>query len=244
MSQFQETFKRYETKYILTEYQYKLLRQRLQGHMCVDSYGKSTISNIYFDTPDSLLIRTSLEKPVYKEKLRLRSYGVPNYGDTTFIELKKKYDGIVYKRRESMELAQAENYLYGLKPAPQSTQILREIDWFLHYYKNIIPAMYISYDRIAMYGMEDKNLRLTFDTNILWRTEDLHLQSGVWGTPLLKRCEYLMEIKIPSAMPLWFSHILDELRIYPVSFSKYGKAYEQSEQLKINKQMIGEKKYA
>jgi len=244
MSQLEGIFKRYETKYLLSEKKYKMLKQRLQDKLSIDHFGRTTICNIYFDTPEHLLIRTSLEKPIYKEKLRLRSYGTPSTGDTVFVELKKKYKGIVYKRRVKMELAMAEEYLYDLEPVSQPSQITREIDWFLNFYQDIAPAMYISYNRIAMYGVEDPELRVTFDSNILWREEELWLGCGVWGNPLLEESYRLMELKIPGTMPLWLSHILDDLEIYPVTFSKYGNAYMQSEQQKKNEREKGEIKYA
>ncbi|BCJ93021.1 molecular chaperone [Anaerocolumna cellulosilytica] len=243
MGQFQGTFKRYEKKYLLSETKYRRLRQRLQEKLIVDAYGKTTICNIYFDTPNYRLVRASLEKPVYKEKLRLRSYGTPTEGDTVFVEVKKKYKGVVYKRREKLELTQAESYLYKREPAVIRTQITGEIDWLLTFYKELAPAMYISYERVAMYGMDDSEVRVTFDSNILWREEELWLESGVYGNPLLPEGYRLMEIKIPCAMPLWLSHILDELEIYPVSFSKYGKGYQQMVIQERHKR-IGEKKYA
>lgn len=248
MSQYQGTFKRYEKKYLLSEKKYKMLRQRLENQLIIDHFGKVTICNIYFDTPNHQLIRSSLEKPVYKEKLRLRSYGTPKEGEEVFIELKKKYKGVVYKRREKMELVKAEQYLYDYRPASKLTQITKEIDWFLKFYQDLVPSMYISYNRIAMYGMEDADLRVTFDSNILWREDDLYLESGVWGNSLLEEGQRLMEIKIPGTMPIWLSHILDELEIYPVSFSKYGKGYQQSLQSSLqskqNLNIKGEIKYA
>ena len=235
MSGYQMTFERIEMKYLLDPVQLRELKKRLAGKMVTDQYGNSTICNIYFDTPDARLIRESLEKPVYKEKFRLRSYGLPKDNSSVFLELKKKYKGIVYKRRETMNLAEAEAYLYrGSKPG-RETQVLREIDWFFQYYKNVIPAMYISYERTALYGVEDKELRLTFDGNILWRTDSLKLQTGSWGTPLLENGWCLMEIKIPGSMPLWLGHILDELNIYPASFSKYGQAYERQQMMNFEK---------
>jgi hypothetical protein len=244
MSQCEGTFKRYEKKYLLSENKYKLLRLRLQNKLNIDNFGKTTICNIYFDTPNHLLIRNSLEKPIYKEKLRLRSYGTPMEEDKVFVELKKKYDGIVYKRRVKMDLVTAQHYLYDMEPVSEPSQITREIDWFLSFYKEIRPTVYISYSRIAMYGIEDPQLRVTFDSNLLWREEDLWLSSGVWGNPLLRENETLMEIKIPGNMPIWLSHILDELEIYPTSFSKYGNAYLQSEQIKKCIRIKGEVKYA
>lgn len=244
MSQFQGIFKRYEEKYLLNEIQYNALRQKLQDRLKVDNYGKSTICNIYFDTPDHLIIRNSLEKPIYKEKLRLRSYGIPLEGDKVFVELKKKYNGIVYKRREAMKLSTAEHYLYDGKPITETSQIIRELDWFIKFYKELIPSMYISYSRIAMYGMEEPELRVTFDSNILWREEELWLGCGYWGSTMLKEGCRLMEIKIPGAMPIWLALILDELEIYPTSFSKYGTGYQLSHEQKNNKKIIGEIMYA
>lgn len=228
MKQYQATFKRYEKKYLIDDRKYQLLRLRLSDYFKEDEYGNTTICNIYFDTPDHRLIRNSMEKPIYKEKLRLRSYGVPNESDTVFIELKKKYKGIVYKRRIKSELSTAEQYLYEMETAIKPTQITREIDWFIKFYKDIKPSMYISYNRIALYGIEDPNLRITFDGDILWREEELWLTRGVWGNPLLKAGQHLMEIKIPGAIPLPLSHLLNELEIYPTSFSKYGRGYEES----------------
>jgi hypothetical protein len=243
MSQYQNTFKRYEMKYLLSDMKYKQLRQRLQDYLTVDRFGKSTICNIYFDTPEHLLIRNSLEKPVYKEKLRLRSYGTPSDGDIAFVEIKKKYKGIVYKRRETMEITEAERYLYDMEPAARTSQVTREIDWFLKSYQELMPSMYISYNRIAMYGTCDPELRITFDCDILWREEELWLGCGAWGNPILKEGQRLMEVKIPGAMPIWLSHMLNELEIYPVSFSKYGRGYLQSLQLK-KREIKGDKIYA
>lgn len=245
MDSYQGTFKRYEIKYLLEDLKYKQLAQRLQGKLKADCFGKTTICNIYFDTPDHRLIKTSLEKPAYKEKLRLRSYGIPEVGETVFVELKKKYKGVVYKRREKMELTQAEGYLYDNLPVLKQTQIIKEIDWFIRTYENLRPSMYISYNRIAMYGVEDQDLRVTFDSNILWREDELWLGCGVGGNQILKEGERLMEIKLPGAMPLWLSHILDELNIYPVSFSKYGKGYLHStQQAENDTNNKGEKIYA
>lgn len=232
MSSIQMTFKRYEMKYLFDETKYRRLLRKLEGKLVADEYGNTTICNIYYDTPDSRLIRTSLEKPVYKEKLRLRSYGTPGRDGTVYLELKKKYKGVVYKRRETMVLDEAVRYLEQGQTPGFDSQILHEIDWFLDYYQSIHPAMHISYDRIAMYGVENPGLRVTFDTNILWREEELDLKKGSWGQSLLQPGQRLMEIKIAEAMPVWLSDILDECAIFPVSFSKYGRAYQEKQKIK------------
>ncbi len=221
----QGVFKRYEKKYLLTDYQYKLLRERLAQYMEEDSYGLHTINNIYYDTDDYRLIRESLAKPVYKEKLRLRSYGTPTSDGKVFLEIKKKFDGVVYKRRVSMNLDEAYKYVGRGKQPSHTSQITREIDWFLKSYE-LAPKVFIAYDRIALFGKEDADLRITFDTNIRWREENLDLSKGSNGRQLLQPGQILMEIKIPGVMPLWMSHMLDELNIRSTSFSKYGTCYK------------------
>ena len=220
-------FERIEKKYMLTREKYNRLLEELEAYMSLDSYGKHTIGNIYYDTDTYELIRYSIEKPVYKEKLRLRSYGVPNAEDKVFLEIKKKYNGIVYKRRISLTLNEAEDYLNkGIRPNKES-QILREIDYFISYY-NPKSKLYLAYDRMAYFGKEDPEVRITFDHNIRSREYDLSLAKGDYGTLLLEDCKYLMEIKVPGAMPVWLSEILSNLEIYPSSFSKYGNIYRET----------------
>ena len=220
-------FERIEKKYLLTRDKYNLLLEAIEPYMSADNYGKHTIGNIYYDTDTYELISRSLEKPKYKEKFRVRSYGVPKADGKVFLEIKKKYKGIVYKRRVSMTLKEAEDYLKrGIKPNKES-QILKEIDYFMSYYK-LTPKLYLAYDRVAYVGKENKEVRITFDHNIRSRERNINLNEGDYGTPLLDNYHYLMEIKVPGAMPLWLSKILADLEIYPTSFSKYGNIYKQS----------------
>lgn len=222
---YQEVFKRYEKKYVIDESTYEKLITRLAKHFISDKYGKSKVCNIYYDTPDHLLIRNSIEKPVYKEKLRVRSYGVPDDDSMVFVELKKKYKGVVYKRRVEMTLSQSRDFIAGKSSPGENPQIENELKYFLDFYKGIAPAMYLSYDRIALCGIENPALRITFDSNIIYREEELELDKGIQGKELLPDGTKIMEIKIPGAMPVWLSKILDALKIYPSSFSKYGTAY-------------------
>ena len=218
-------FERYEMKFLLTMQQRCFLEKAIQGRMRPDEHGESTICNIYYDTPDFLLIRRSLERPVYKEKIRMRSY-CPAYGEEkVFLELKKKYDGVVYKRRISLPLDQAEAYMQGRCDMPVDSQIGREIDWFCNYYKDLMPAAHISYDRSAWFDRVDPELRLTFDRNILWQTEDCSLSALPCGHALLGSGESLLEIKTAGAIPMWLVSLLNEAEIRKSSFSKYGSAY-------------------
>ena len=223
---YQDIFKRYEMKYMLTKEQKEIVLREMAQYMKPDEYGRSTICNIYFDTPDYQLIRHSLEKPVYKEKLRVRSYGPATEDGTVFVELKKKYKGVVYKRRISAKQKDAMDYLLNGAELPEQGQITDEISYFKQMYQGLRPAVYLSYDREAFYGIEDRELRITFDQNILWRKENLSLSSEVYGTPILEPGCALMEIKIASAMPMWLCRVLSENGIFKTSFSKYGRAYE------------------
>ena len=232
---YQNIFERREIKYLLTKEQREKIQQGMSNYMTGDKYGKSTICNIYFDLPDYYLIRHSLEKPVYKEKLRMRSYGIVSPDDTVFVELKKKYKSVVYKRRISMTEHEAMQYLCGGKALEKTSQISREIDYFCSFYKGIHPAVFLSYDREAYYAVDNDSFRVTFDENILWRDYDLSLTKGIYGNPILLPDQSLMEIKTGSSIPLWMASILTENHIYKTSFSKYGHAYQSmcSRNLKI-----------
>lgn len=194
--------------------------------MEVDKYGLSLIQNLYYDTDNFYLIRASIEKPLYKEKLRVRCYGDCDDEHNTFVEIKKKYKGVVYKRRVDMAYKDAVAYTTEGAPPPKPSQITKEIDWFFNRYKGLAPAMYISYERVAMASKDNGSLRITFDRNITYRMDDLDLRKGSYGEKLLPPDTFLMEIKIPGAMPLWLVEILHELNIHPTSYSKYGNAYK------------------
>ena len=222
---FQNIFKRYETKYLITREQQQALLKAVSRHIRPDEYGNSTICNVYYDTPDFLLIRRSLEKPVYKEKLRLRSYGVARENTTVFAEIKKKYDGVVYKRRINTNEANAFELCKGVV-SENPSQIEKEILYLTDRYKGIEPKVFLSYEREAFYAKDDEDFRITFDKNILWRDWDVNLHSGVYGSPILLRNQVLMEVKCAGAMPLWFVKVLTDNGLYKTSFSKYGRAYE------------------
>ena len=241
MSGFQDVFQRIETKYLLDEDQYKMLQERLKNIAKADQYGETSILNVYFDTPGYRLINTSLDNPVYKEKLRLRSYGIPTEETETFIEIKKKYKGIVYKRRIRMTYAESIDFLYERKPIKEQSQISREIEYFFRYYEGIRPMMAISYERIALSGIYDPALRITFDKNIRWRTENLDLGKGNIGRDILQPGQYLMELKIAGAISLELAHIFSELNIRQISFSKYGKAYLDYKYPEYEKEILKEK---
>ncbi len=223
---FQTVFKRYELKYLITKEQKELIISGIQPYMALDKYGRTTIRNLYFDTDDYRLIRHSIEKPQYKEKLRVRSYCQAVADSTVFVELKKKYKRVVYKRRIGLPEHIAMCWLCS-KSKGKQTQISNEIDYFLEYYKTLHPTVFLSYEREAYYTKEKSDFRLTFDNNILFRTEDLSLKSEVYGTPILEDHLVLMELKCSGGIPLWLTKILSENHIYKTSFSKYGTVYRE-----------------
>lgn len=229
------TFERKEIKFLLDMHQYEKLTERLSEYMIPDKFcvgGKDYgIYNLYYDTPDDYLIRESLAKPYYKEKIRLRSYyESAKKDDTVFLEIKKKIGGVVNKRRVTLTLQEAEDYISrGIRPDSNGDfikeQILGELDVFMSNYYPLQPKQYISYQRSAFFGKEDSNFRLTFDRLLTGRRENLSLSEESYGDLIVDEEHRLMEVKILDSMPMWLADSLSELGIYKTSFSKYGKAY-------------------
>ena len=223
---FQSVFKRYELKYLLTTEQKGILLAAMAPYMRLDQYGRTTIRNLYYDTSTYLLIRRSIDKPAYKEKLRIRSYSRASADSAVFAELKKKYDGVVYKRRLSLPNNEAMLWLSGEGRRNQHTQIADEIDYFLELYGPLQPTVFLSYEREAYYCKDGGDFRVTFDDTILCRQEDLSLESEIYGTAILPEGMTLMEIKCSGGIPMWMTQVLSKEKIYKTSYSKYGTAYQ------------------
>ena len=219
-------FKRHELKYILSKEQKEHILKSIEPYMKLDEYGRTTIQNIYFDTENYRLIRRSIEKPDYKEKLRVRHYVNKNTGNKVFVEIKKKYEKIVYKRRLSLHEEDAMQWLTGKSPCEVDSQIGREIDYFLQYYGGLKPALFLSYEREAYYSQDGSDFRITFDENVRCRQERIMFQSDAGGIFVLDEDKVLMEIKCSGGMPMWMAEILSKEKIYKTSFSKYGTAYQ------------------
>lgn len=219
-------FRRRELKFLLDPVQREGIEALLRQRMAPDKYGHSTICNLYFDTPDYRLIRRSLEKPIYKEKLRLRSYGPVAPEVDVFLEMKKKYKGIVYKRRLRVTQEQALDFMSFEAPLPKDCQIGRELTYFRDFYRTLAPRVYLCYDREAWYDPDDKGFRMTLDRNIRYRTENLTLVSPAEGELILEPELSLLEVKASGGVPLWLTEHLSREGIYKRSFSKYGRVYE------------------
>ena len=222
----QTVFMRYELKYSLSPQQKQRVLEAMEDFMEPDRYGRTTIRNLYFDTDNYRLIRRSLDKPAYKEKLRLRSYGPAGPDSAVFVELKKKYEEVVYKRRVSLPQRQAMDWLLGQEKCPLDTQIAREVNYFLNFYQTLRPAVFLSYERQAFFAKDGSDFRVTFDENILCRQESVSLEAPVYGTPILPEGKCLMEIKCSGGIPLWMTQVLSREKIFKSSFSKYGTAYQ------------------
>lgn len=227
----EKSFKRHEVKYLITINQYINLMNYLSDKVEKDVFYKSTIYNVYYDTDNFELIRKSIEKPIYKEKLRIRSYDKPTLDSSVYVELKKKYDHIVYKRREKIayEYVLNNSFLECVE-----TQIDKEIKYFNDFYGGLTSKMFLSYEREAYYFKTDKQIRITFDTNIKYRTENVSLLPSISGIKLLPNNFVLMELKVPFSIPYDLAKYLSSEKIFKTSFSKYGTAYKQIHKLSQN----------
>lgn len=235
-----EVFNRYENKYLFDDAAYQKLYNALLEYMEPDAHNKQqefyTITNLYYDTEYDSLIRNSLSKPKYKEKLRLRAYGIPNEDTKVYLEIKKKVFGLVNKRRTSLKLKEAYDFVAtGVEPELKdymNKQVIEEIKYFLTRY-DLQPKVYLSYERKAMFCKNNRDLRITFDTNIRSRRYDLKMEYGTYGEPLLEPGLWLMEVKAEKTIPVWLAKMLSEHKMYRTSFSKYGNEYKKM--LKNNK---------
>ena len=225
---YQSVFQRYEIKYLISREQKGAILQAIEPYMALDRYGHTTIRNIYFDTPSYRLIRRSLEKPAYKEKLRIRSYRRVTEEDTVFVELKKKYRGVVYKRRVALPESEAMDWITGKRHCGMHTQITDEIDYLCSYYRELHETVFLSYERDAYLERNGGDFRVTFDEQILARDKELSLRADIGGVSLLPHADsVLMELKCAGGIPLWMVGVLSREGIRKTSFSKYGRAYEQ-----------------
>ena len=228
------TFKRYEIKYLIGMDDAESFAGKLASRMELDEHCPQAegyrISSVYYDTTDRALIRHSLARPPYKEKLRMRSYGgAKQDGDYVFLEIKKKFDGVIGKRRATMSLKQAEEFVgSGLRPQLEgyiNNQVAGEIAYFLSVHE-VRPSAYISYTRLAFSGGHDKGLRVTFDSDIVARRGDASLRRPSYGERIIKADQVLMEVKFSSAVPLWLAAMLSEAGFQRQGFSKYGTEHE------------------
>ena len=236
-----EYFARFEKKYLASDEQASAFLSSIASRLQPDIFPSSDVNNVYYDTPDRRLIRRSLDKPTYKEKLRLRAYGTEadllSEDAKAFVELKKKFKGIVYKRRLLLPLQSALDLLDGRRP-PED-QIEREVRWMFQLYPGLAPAYYIGYHRDSVCGVEDKELRITVDRDIVWREEDPGILSGRDGRRLLPQNMRIIELKVHGSVPLWLCHALDENKIKPATFSKYGNAFRQNTQPELFELLSG-----
>lgn len=220
----ESSFKRYEKKYLVTRGQAAAFQAALARHMEPDLFGEYLVQNLYYDTEDWQVVRASIEKPLYKEKMRLRCYGAPHPESELYLELKKKYDGIVYKRRIALPAQALERRGVREALAADGSQIARELDCYM---RANAPSerIYIAYRRTAFIGTGDPGLRVTFDDDVRFRLDLLDFSHPGVGGAILPRDKLLLEIKTFSAIPLWMARHLSEAGMFPTAFSKFGACY-------------------
>lgn len=223
-----KAFQRREKKYLIDPNSFPAFQNELQQSMQMDEYGLHTISSLYYDTDDFRFIRHSMEKPMYKEKFRVRSYGVANADSLIFLELKKKIQKIVYKRRIAIPYSAYQSWLTtGVFPKDDShPQITEELKWLFLQHADLQPKVLILYDRLSYFWAEDADFRLTFDQNIRYRKQDFRLDGACDGELVAPEIGILMEVKALGAYPLWFVQLLNKYRIKRASFSKYAQTYQ------------------
>ena len=245
VSSVQSTFARKETKYVLSQTQYSCFMDRIGDVLEEEPFGRSAISSLYYDTKTFELINRSMEKPRYKEKLRIRSYGEYRPDAAVFAELKTKFKGIVYKRRVQLSEKAAYLFMNG-KPYEQAqlefplaaekrtihhsaqvdTQIAREIEACVARHPGLRPAMMVIVDRLPLHTTDGSGVRITYDFNARYRTDELAFSRGLHGEPIMPNDEVILEIKCQGAYPLWLVRALNEVKAYARPCSKYAMAYE------------------
>ena len=222
-------FRRVEQKYLITSEQYNALMEALGDKLVKDEYFYNDIYNLYLDAPDHRLIIQSIEKPMYKEKFRVRSYGLAENEDSkVYLEIKKKFGGTSHKRRISMTLGEFYKYMEkGNRPKNANPITLAELDYDFEKY-NLQPSILINYERYSYYFRGNKDLRVTFDHNVKYRVKKPDLTNGDDMHHIIDKDMYIMEIKSLDSLPIKLSQLLAKLKIYPRGFSKPKNAYLKS----------------
>ncbi len=222
----EESFARVEVKYMLTSARLPVFEAGLRSHgFCCRDFGSPLVQSLYYDSPDRLLIRSSLERPAYKEKLRLRAYGQPGAASMSFVEVKKKYRGVVYKRRTALPLEEAARGLQERLLPAETGQVGREALWMVRRW-NLVPSAVIAYNRSAWFSSLEPEIRITLDRNISFRDYDLDLSLPSENIPLILPDQRILEIKTGGVYPRWLAELLQAAGAKRIHFSKYGTAYQ------------------
>lgn len=233
-----EIFTRKEQKYLITVQQYDALVDQMKLHMRPDKNGQNgyyTVTSLYFDNADHTIYYETKNKLKFRQKLRLRVYDDADIYDKAFFEIKQKHKKVVNKRRMLLPLSEARRYL---KESPitsvdqlesSNPQVFQEIDHFRRLYQ-LHPEMIISYDRHALHGIEDDNLRVTFDLNLRCRNYDLNLEHGSYGKQVIDPNLVVLEVKVDHSVPLWLTRLLQDLQCEQKSASKYCTSFETMQQ--------------
>ncbi len=247
MTAYLDVFERKEMKYRLCATQLESLISAFETRLLPDERGITLVRSLYFDTPAHDLIARSMESPLYKEKLRLRVYGQASEpGTPAFLEIKKKFKGIVYKRRVLVSIGAAHLIIEGASLSealaahplndealaaealtPHREQIAREIAFFIQRHDARRPSILTQCERQA-FTSSDGDLRVTIDRNLSYKANPQSIADTHFAIPLIPQTEAVMELKCTHALPLWLAGELSAVCAYKQSFSKCGTAYGHS----------------
>lgn len=239
-----EVFKRYELKYLLHWDAYIAFRERLLPYMQYDTYGnadgKYNIISLYYESEEKDIYYETMNKLPFRQKLRLRVYDQADLSSPSFIEVKQKFKNVVNKRRTVIPLNEA----YSILSKPYDEQLIEQVESSnpqilkeaLHF-KNLYelkPATIVSYDRQALSGVleNESDLRVTFDYNLMCRTDDLRLENGPEGMYFLDREMVILEVKVSNSVPFWLARLLSEFNFTQQGFSKFCTSIDLLEQEK------------
>ena len=216
---------RMEQKYFVSFDKYNKLMKLINNKLVKDKYFSERIYNIYFDNDEYEFMTKSLDKPLYKEKVRLRSYETKDKNSNVFLEIKKKFQGHGNKRRVVINYNEAKDYIDNKIIPNTNKQIMGELDYTFKK-NNLKPKISLTYDRLSYAFKEDESYRVTFDTNIRYSNKKVDLVD-LDDEYCLFNDGYIMEVKTLKGYPSWFIKALNELKLYPVSYSKVGEAYKE-----------------
>ena len=238
--EFETSFKRIETKYIVAAEELSALLADLKEYLAEDDFPRSTITNIYFDNQDFQVIRDSIDRKNGREKVRMRTYVAhPTANSRVFLELKKKdKEGVGHKYRIASDLQSVLQFMENDRTTNATVddkELIDELTSLKKRYTALSPKMYIYYERYSLKekhsleGYPQTKVRVTIDQNLIYRDYDVTMLEDRYGRDLVGEGKVIMEIKAPGEQPVWLQEIIKKYELEPTSFSKYGTAYRKSQ---------------
>jgi hypothetical protein len=227
-----QLFTRYELKYLITFDTYRTLADTLIPYMQYDPFGdkqgRYSIFSLYFDSPDRKIYYETMNRAAFRQKLRLRIYNSASIDDSAYFEVKQKFKNVVNKRRTAIQLSDAYRFIEKRADvsdlenySASNKQVLKEIRSFRDVYR-LAPAVIVGYDRQAFHGIDDTDLRITFDYHLTCRNDNYRLENGMHnGAYFVPPNLVVLEVKVKHSVPLWLTKLLSEFRCPLRSVSKF-----------------------